>query len=66
LALETPYPITALTRSKDKAELVDNLRPHVKAVVGTMQDLDLLEEQASKHDITINTANADDVSVSAR
>jgi hypothetical protein len=31
-----------------------------------MEDLDLLEEQASKHDITINTANADDVSVSAQ
>jgi len=61
LALETPFPITALTRSKDKAELINNLRPHVKAVVGTLEDLDLLEEQASKHDITINTADADNL-----
>jgi nucleoside-diphosphate-sugar epimerase len=62
LKLDVPYPITALTRSQDKADLINKLRPNVKAVVGSLSDLDLLEEQASQHDITINTADADDVS----
>jgi hypothetical protein len=51
-----------LSRSEEKVELLNKLRDNVKGLKGSLSDLDLLEEQASKHDIIFNTADADDVS----
>lgn len=62
LKYKTQYPITALTRSEEKVELFNKLRDDVKGLHGSLSDLDLLEEQASKHDIIFNTADADNVS----
>lgn len=62
LAYKKQYPITALSRSEEKVELLNKLRDNVKGLKGSLTDLDLLEEQASKHDIIFNTADADDVS----
>lgn len=55
------YPITALSRSDEKVELLNKLRDNVKGLKGSLDDLDLVEEQASKHDIIFNTADADHV-----
>lgn len=63
LQYKKQYPITALSRSDEKVELLNKLRDNVKGLKGSLSDLDLLEEQASKHDIIFNTADADDVSV---
>lgn len=62
LQYKKQYPITALSRSEEKVELLNKLRDNVKGLHGSLSDLDLLEEQASKHDIIFNTADADDVS----
>ncbi|KAJ9097233.1 hypothetical protein QFC21_004902 [Naganishia friedmannii] len=61
LKYKTQYPITALTRSEEKLELLNKLEDNVKGLHGSLTDLDLLEEQASKHDIVFNTADADNV-----
>jgi dihydrodipicolinate synthase/N-acetylneuraminate lyase len=60
------YPITALSRSDEKVELLNKLRDNVKGLKGSLDDLDLVEEQASKHDIIFNTADADHVSYDLR
>lgn len=62
LQYKKQYPITALSRSDEKVELLNKLRDNVKGLKGSLSDLELLEEQASKHDIIFNTADADDVS----
>lgn len=61
IALEENYSITCLTRSEEKAKLIDQLRPNLTAIQGDLSNESLLEEQASKHDISINTADADHV-----
>ncbi|GHJ86682.1 hypothetical protein NliqN6_3084 [Naganishia liquefaciens] len=61
LQYKKQYPITALSRSDEKVELLNKLRDNVKGLKGSLSDLDLLEEQASKHDIIFNTADADDL-----
>lgn len=62
LALETKHQFTVLTRSEEKAKLIDQIRPgQVKAVQGTHQDLDLIEKLASENDITFNCADSDDL-----
>ena len=66
LQYKKQYPITALSRSDEKVELLNKLRDNVKGLKGSLSDLDLLEEQASKHDIIFNTADADDVSAIER
>jgi nucleoside-diphosphate-sugar epimerase len=62
LALETKHQYTVMTRSEEKAKLIDQLRPgQVKSVQGSHQDLDLIEKLASENDITFNCADSDDV-----
>jgi len=63
LALETKHQYTVLTRSEEKAKLIEQIRPgQVKAVQGNHQDLELIEKLASENDITFNCADSDDVS----
>jgi nucleoside-diphosphate-sugar epimerase len=63
LALEAKHTYSVLTRSEEKAKLIDQLRPgQVKAVQGTHQDLELIEKLASDSDIVVNCADSDDVS----
>ncbi|KAJ9111212.1 hypothetical protein QFC22_006587 [Naganishia vaughanmartiniae] len=54
-----PSQITVLTRSQEKLEKIDQLDSRVKGVKGDLQDLTLLEDLASQHDIVFNTADAD-------
>jgi nucleoside-diphosphate-sugar epimerase len=63
LALETKHTYNVLTRSEEKAKLIEQLRPgQVKGVQGTHQDLELIEKLASESDIVVNCADSDDVS----
>lgn len=53
------FTITALVRSEEKAK---KLREQgVNTVIGSLKDGELIEEQVYKHDITITTANCDDL-----
>ncbi|KAH8553423.1 hypothetical protein BGW37DRAFT_260472 [Umbelopsis sp. PMI_123] len=56
--LETKeYSITALVRSEEKAKALNNLG--VKTVIGSLDDFDIIEEQAYRADLVITTANCD-------
>jgi nucleoside-diphosphate-sugar epimerase len=63
LTLNAQHTYTVLTRSEEKAKMIDDLLPgRVKAAQGSHQDLDLIEKLASENDITFNCADSDDVS----
>jgi nucleoside-diphosphate-sugar epimerase len=63
--LDGLYPsgtITALTRSSEKAKLVETLSTDsvkIKALEGSFSDLDLLEKAAYEHDIIIEAGDSD-------
>jgi nucleoside-diphosphate-sugar epimerase len=62
LTLNAQHTYTVLTRSEEKAKMIDDLLPgRVKAAQGSHQDLDLIEKLASENDITFNCADSDDV-----
>ncbi|KAI0739622.1 NAD(P)-binding protein [Daedaleopsis nitida] len=54
------FDITALVRNADKAKLIEATLPHVKTVVGALQDLDKLTELSAQSHVVIHTANCDD------
>lgn len=49
-------------RDKSKGEGFTKLDSRITPVHGSLQDLDVLEDQAAKHDIVVNTADADALS----
>ncbi|KAG0296105.1 hypothetical protein BGZ98_001107 [Dissophora globulifera] len=54
----TRYTVRALVRSQEKAE--SDVRPFgVEPVIGSLDDLDLLTEEASQADVVLNFAHAD-------
>ncbi|OBZ72275.1 Uncharacterized protein C2A9.02 [Grifola frondosa] len=53
------FDITVLVRSADKAKKLESFG--LKAVVGSLQDLDQLESLASQADVIISCADADDL-----
>lgn len=61
---DSAFQITALSRAEDKVERLNKVSPDtLKAVKGSHQDAEVVEKLASEHDITINCADADDVSI---
>lgn len=62
LLLQAPkgtYTISALVRSKQKTPLLEKIG--VRPVLGSLSDLEALEREAASHDVTIHTADADDL-----
>lgn len=59
LLLQNGYAVTALVRRDDAAK--DLKAMGVKPVMGTLEDTDLIQQQAAAHDITFHTATADDL-----
>ncbi|KAK6462854.1 hypothetical protein DFJ63DRAFT_313982 [Scheffersomyces coipomensis] len=56
------FEITALVRSDKKAaNLKSKTKNKVKTVIGTLDDIDLIKDQAARSDIIINTADVDNV-----
>lgn len=53
--------VTVLVRDKAKAAAFATVDPRLTPLTGSLGDLELLETQASKHDVVVNTANADDL-----
>lgn len=47
------YEYACLVRSKDKAEAVKKAFPDVRIVLGSLDDSQLLEEEAAKADIVL-------------
>lgn len=52
---------TALVRNPKDVSAVQAVGSNVKVVVGSHSDLALIESSAKTHDITVNTADSDDV-----
>ncbi|KLU93031.1 hypothetical protein MAPG_11972, partial [Magnaporthiopsis poae ATCC 64411] len=48
--------VTALARSEKDFQVITDIYPGVKCVVGSMNDLQTLEQESSKADIVINTS----------
>lgn len=62
---QTPSHITVLARNGPKVELINTLKDsRLRSVQGDLRDINLIEELASKHDVILNTADADAVSLS--
>lgn len=53
--------ITVLGRKPDVLKGFEAVDPRISTVQGSLEDCDLLEELASKHDITVNCADADNI-----
>lgn len=53
------YDITVLVRTKDKGEIVRGHFPNIRLVYGTLDDFDLLADEASKADITCHLASCE-------
>lgn len=62
LTLVPSWPITALMRDEAKLEKIQGYKENLKGVKGSLDDFELLEKLASEHHITIDTADADNVS----
>ncbi|KAH6975853.1 hypothetical protein EDB80DRAFT_740382 [Ilyonectria destructans] len=61
-AIKTAHPdydITALVRSKEKGEVVRSKYQDIRLVYGTLDDFDLLADEASKADVTCHLANCE-------
>ncbi|USP76438.1 non-ribosomal peptide synthetase [Curvularia clavata] len=54
------YAYSALVRTKEKAKSVTDAFPDVRIVIGSLDDSDILKEEASKADVVIHTADASD------
>ncbi|KAK2627743.1 hypothetical protein QTJ16_002389 [Diplocarpon rosae] len=54
------YEVTALARNSDRGAIVAAAYPKIRIVYGTLEDSKLLEEESSKADIVIHTADASD------
>ncbi|OAL54698.1 NAD(P)-binding protein [Pyrenochaeta sp. DS3sAY3a] len=57
--LVAKYSVTALVRQAEQASVLK--KAGAKTVLGTLADLQLITAQTSQHEITINTANCDDL-----
>ncbi|KAJ6102129.1 hypothetical protein N7486_004556 [Penicillium sp. IBT 16267x] len=57
--LAAEYPVTILTRHPEQASALEGRG--VRAVLGSLSDVELLAAQVAKHTITINTASCDDL-----
>ncbi|KAI9307965.1 hypothetical protein BJ944DRAFT_261110 [Cunninghamella echinulata] len=57
LLKDKQFTITALVRSEEKA--IPLRKQGINAVIGSLQDSQIIEEQVFKHDITITSANCD-------
>ncbi|KAH8091797.1 hypothetical protein BXZ70DRAFT_909660 [Cristinia sonorae] len=55
------FSITVLTRSQDKAKLIEEKFPQLKVVVGSTDDEETLERLASESHVVIGTADADNL-----
>jgi len=51
--------IYALLRNPDKITALKKLHPDVTPIMGTLDDFELIKEEAKKHPIVINTASSD-------
>jgi uncharacterized protein YbjT (DUF2867 family) len=59
-----PKQVSALVRSADKGKLLASLSTHkttIEPIIGTLQDHDLLTKLAAEHDLTLETADSDDL-----
>ncbi|KAH7073967.1 hypothetical protein BKA63DRAFT_567132 [Paraphoma chrysanthemicola] len=54
------YEYAALVRTDQKAKPVKEAFPNVRIVLGSLDDFDILEEEAAKADVIIHTADASD------
>ncbi|THU95691.1 NAD(P)-binding protein [Dendrothele bispora CBS 962.96] len=52
-------PVYALLRSPGKIEQLRMLHPDVKPVAGSLDDFDIVKNEAAKHPIVVNTASSD-------
>ena len=57
--LATKFPVTTFVRRPEQAAVFESAG--AKTVLGSLSDLELLTVQAAQHEITINTATADDL-----
>ncbi|CAO2647331.1 Nn.00g082530.m01.CDS01 [Neocucurbitaria sp. VM-36] len=57
--LSANYQVTVLVRRPEQASHLK--QAGAKPVVGTLDDLDLLKQQTSEHEMTINTSSSDDL-----
>ncbi|KAI4594576.1 hypothetical protein KJ359_007664 [Pestalotiopsis sp. 9143b] len=57
---------SALIRSQDKAKQVQTKYPKINAIIGGLDDSDIIKDAASKADIVIHTADASDHEGAAR
>lgn len=57
--LAAKHPVTTLVRRPEQASCLEGVG--AKTVLGTLSDLQLLATQAAQHEVTINTASADDL-----
>lgn len=57
---------SALIRSQDKAKQVQSKYPKINAIIGGLDDSDIIKDAASKADIVIHTADASDHEGAAR
>ncbi|KII89892.1 hypothetical protein PLICRDRAFT_40076 [Plicaturopsis crispa FD-325 SS-3] len=55
------FKINALIRKKEKADLIASKYAAVTPVIGSQQDLQILEDEAAKADIIIDVADCDDL-----
>ncbi|CAI6035800.1 unnamed protein product [Clonostachys chloroleuca] len=53
------YEITALVRNKEKGHVITSRYPSIGLVYGTLDDVELLAEQASKADVTCHWASCE-------
>ena len=53
------HPVTTLVRNKDLAATLE--KAGVKALIGSLSDIDTITTQAAQHAITINTSSSDDL-----
>lgn len=47
------YEYAALVRKQDKADVVKKAYPHIRIVLGGLDDSDLLKEEAAKADVVL-------------
>ncbi|KAF2815516.1 NAD(P)-binding protein [Mytilinidion resinicola] len=57
LLLAAKHPVTALIRKAEQAAAFE--KAGIKTVLGTLDDTELITEQAAQHDVAINTASCD-------
>lgn len=54
------YEYSALIRTQEKADQVTKLFPNVRPVIGSLEDSNILEQEAAQADVVLHTADASD------